>query len=318
MSRLPSVEDPNLLVGTSTSDDAAVYRLREDLCLVQTVDFFPPIVDDAYDFGAVAAVNALSDIYAMGATPILALNLVCFPEDQPKEVLYEILRGGSDVAREAGVLLVGGHTIKDKEPKYGMAVTGIAHSHAIITNDNAKPGDILVLTKPIGTGIISTAGKNGKADEATLQGAVTSMRTLNKAAAEAMVAAGANSATDVTGFGLIGHLLTMMQASNATASLQLSSVPVLPGARDLLEMGMIAGGTRANWDSVGKKTLWHPDIPESEQLLLCDAQTSGGMLISMPQERLVTLQRELADRNTEGSIIGTVGPKQDAPIQVDP
>jgi selenide,water dikinase len=318
LSRLPAVEDPNLLVGTSTSDDAAVYRLREDLCLVQTVDFFPPIVDDPYDFGTVAAVNALSDIYAMGATPILALNLVCFPEDQPKEVLFEILRGGSDVAREAGVLLVGGHTIKDKEPKYGMAVTGIAHSHSIITNDNAKPGDVLVLTKPIGTGVISTAGKNGMADEATLQGAVASMRTLNKAAAEAMVAAGAHSATDVTGFGLIGHLLTMMEASNTTAALQLSAVPVLPGTRDLLEMGMIAGGTRANWDSLGKKTQWHPDIPESEQLLLCDAQTSGGMLISIPQDRLPTLQRELADRDTEGSIIGTVQAKQGSPIQVDP
>ena len=318
MSHLPTVEDPNLLVGTSTSDDAAVYRLRDDLCLVQTVDFFPPIVDDPYDFGAVAAANALSDIYAMGATPLLALNLVCFPEDQPKEVLYDILRGGSDVARESGTLLVGGHTIKDKEPKYGMAVTGIAHSHAIVTNDNAKPEDVLVLTKPIGTGIISTAGKNGKADDATLRNAVASMRTLNKAAAEAMVASGANAATDVTGFGLIGHLLTMMEASNATASLQLNAVPVLPGTRELLELGMIAGGTRANWDSVGRKTQWHPDIPESEQLLLCDAQTSGGLLISIPQERLDKLLSELADRNSQGSVIGTVGPKGDAPIQVAP
>lgn len=304
-------------MGTSTSDDAAVYRLRDDLCLVQTVDFFPPIVDDPYIFGAVAAANALSDIYAMGATPILALNLACFPEDQPKELLYEILKGGSDIAKEANTLIVGGHTIKDKEPKYGMAVTGIAHSHAIITNSSARQGDLLVLTKPIGTGIITTAAKNNMTDDSTLKNAVSAMKTLNAAAAESMLAAGANACTDITGFGLIGHLLNMMNMSGTTASINLSAVPIFPGVRELIELGMIPGGTRANRNAAAGQVDWDAAIHESDQLLLCDAQTSGGLLISIPEDRVQSLLHELTARNCSGFILGEVEAQGHASIRVN-
>jgi len=309
---------PDLLVGIHTGDDAAVYRLRDDLCIVQTVDFFPPIVDDPYDFGIVAAANAISDIYAMGGTPILALNLVCFPEDLPKEVLYRILQGGADKAQEAGVLIAGGHTIKDREPKYGMAVTGVISPDAIMTNAAAKPGDVLVLTKALGTGIITTAGKNDRADRKVLQGAVDSMATLNRAACEAMLAVGANACTDVTGFGLIGHLHGMMVASGTSARLQLSAIPLLPGVRDLVTQGIAPGGTHTNLATVGAKTRWHPDLSDEDKLLLCDAQTSGGLLISLPKEKAARLVQELSARKTMAAVIGTVSEQAGAAIEVAP
>ena len=312
------MDHPDLLVGINTGDDAAVYRLRDDLCVVQTVDFFPPIVDDPYTFGAISAANSFSDIYAMGATPLLALNLVCFPEDQPKEVLHQILRGGFDKAREAGALLAGGHTIIDREPKYGMAVTGTVAPDAIVTNAGARTGDVLVLTKPLGTGIITTAGKNDRADAASMEAAISAMRTLNRSASEAMLAVGVNACTDVTGFGLLGHLMGMMNGSGTSARVELSAVPVLPGVWELLEDGIAPGGTRRNLEAVKKEARWHPDISEVSQLLLCDAQTSGGLLISLPAERRDALIRELTSRGVEGVVVGAVTPRAATALDVAP
>ena len=300
------MQHPDLLVGFDTSDDAAVYRLTDELCVVQTVDFFPPIVDDPYDFGAIAASNAFSDVYAMGGTPLLALNTVCFPEDLDKAILIEILRGGADVAAEAGVLIAGGHTIRDPEPKYGMAVTGTVHPDRIVTNAKARPGDQLVLTKPIGTGVIATAAKAQATDAATLDGAIATMRRLNRAASEAMLAVGPNAATDVTGFGLAGHLVSMMKASGTTAHLRLGSVPLLPGTRELVERGFVPGGTRRNLESLASSVVWSDDLTEDDRLILCDAQTSGGLLISMAADRVPALLVELRERDTLGAVVGDV------------
>lgn len=300
------MQHPDLLVGFDTSDDAAVYRLTDELCVVQTVDFFPPIVDDPYDFGAIAASNAFSDVYAMGGTPLLALNTVCFPEDLDKAILIEILRGGADVAAEAGVLIAGGHTIRDPEPKYGMAVTGTVHPDRIVTNAKARPGDQLVLTKPIGTGVIATAAKAQATDAATLDGAIATMRRLNRAASEAMLAVGPNAATDVTGFGLAGHLVSMMKASGTTAHLRLGSVPLLPGTRELVERGFVPGGTRRNLESLASSVVWSDDLTEDDRLILCDAQTSGGLLISMAADRVPALLEELRERDTLGAVVGDV------------
>ncbi len=304
------MQHPDLLVGFDTSDDAAVYRLTDDLCVVQTVDFFPPIVDDPYDFGAIAASNAFSDVYAMGGTPLLALNTVCFPEDLDKAILIEILRGGADVAAEAGVLIAGGHTIKDREPKYGMAVTGTVHPDRIVTNAKARPGDQLVLTKPIGTGVIATAAKAQATDAATLDGAIATMRRLNRAASEAMLAVGPNAATDVTGFGLAGHLASMMKASGTTAHLRLGSVPLLPGTRELVERGFVPGGTRRNLESLASSVVWSDDLTEDDRLILCDAQTSGGLLISMAADRVPALLDELRERDTLGAVVGDVSARE--------
>ncbi len=300
------MQHPDLLVGFDTSDDAAVYRLTDELCVVQTVDFFPPIVDDPYDFGAIAASNAFSDVYAMGGTPLLALNTVCFPEDLDKAILIEILRGGADVAAEAGVLIAGGHTIRDPEPKYCMAVTGTVHPDRIVTNAKARPGDQLVLTKPIGTGVIATAAKAQATDAATLDGAIATMRRLNRAASEAMLAVGPNAATDVTGFGLAGHLVSMMKASGTTAHLRLGSVPLLPGTRELVERGFVPGGTRRNLESLASSVVWSDDLTEDDRLILCDAQTSGGLLISMAADRVPALLEELRERDTLGAVVGDV------------
>ena len=300
------MQHPDLLVGFDTSDDAAVYRLTDDLCVVQTVDFFPPIVDDPYSFGAIAAANAFSDVYAMGGTPLLALNTVCFPEDLDLAILGEILRGGADVAAEAGVLIAGGHTIRDPEPKYGMAVTGTVRSDALVTNAKARPGDQLVLTKPIGTGIITTAAKAQATDAATLDGAVSAMRRLNRAACEAMLAVGPHAATDVTGFGLAGHLVSMMKASGTTGHLRLGSVPLLPGTRELAERGFAPGGTKRNLESLSRSVRWHADLTEDDRLILCDAQTSGGLLISLAADRVPALVQELHDRDTEAAVVGEV------------
>lgn len=239
--QLPEVSDPNLLVGVSTGDDAAVYKLSARVALVQTVDFFPPIVDDPYTYGAIAAANALSDVYAMGATPMLALNIVGFPVSLPKEVLRRILKGGIEKAAEAGVLIVGGHTVDDEEPKYGLAVTGLVRPGKQVTNAGARPGDVLVLTKPIGTGIITTAGKEGRVPPKVLREAIRHMATLNHAAADAMVRVAVHAATDVTGFGLLGHLRPMLKASGATARITASAVPLLVGARALAERGIAPG-----------------------------------------------------------------------------
>ncbi len=306
------MQHDDLLVGFDTSDDAAVYRLTDDLAVVQTIDFFPPIVDDPYDFGAIAAVNALSDVYAMGGTPLLALNIVCFPEDLPKEVLGRILLGGMDVAKEAGIVIAGGHTVKDREPKYGLSVTGIVRPDRIITNADAAAGDDLVLTKPLGSGIITTAAKAGVTDDATIAGAVEAMRQLNRAGAEAMVEAGVKSATDITGFGLAGHLLGMLKASGTAAKLRFSDIPLLPGVQELAERGVVPGGTRNNLDAFDAQVAWGDGITDEEKLIFCDAQTSGGLLIAVPSASTQAVLDGLARRGVTGAVIGRVVAEEEA------
>ena len=304
-------------MGTSSRDDAAIYRLSDDLALVQTVDFFPPVVDDPRQFGAIAVANALSDVYAMGGTPLTALNLLCFPVDLDREVLAEILEGAYAKAQEAGVLIVGGHTIDDEEPKFGLAVTGTVHPQRFVTLASARPGDVLVLTKPIGTGIITTAGKNGVVDSETLETAIQSMLILNRDAAQAMVAVGVNACTDITGFGLLGHLQGMVQASHVGANLTFSQIPLLPGALKLVEQGIAPGGTHRNFDAVGRVVDWAADITAYEQLLLCDAQTSGGLLMAVPQERADSLIAALRKAGiAEPAVIGHITEDRERRISV--
>jgi selenide,water dikinase len=304
LKNLPPLTDPRVLVGTE--DDAGVYRLTDDLAIVQTVDFFTPIVDDPFDFGAIAAANALSDVYAMGAKPLTALNLVAFPKEGPLEVLGEILRGGAEKAREAGVSIIGGHSIDDREPKYGMAVTGIVHPQRMMLKAGARPGDRLVLTKPLGIGIISTAVKAGRAPEEAIRTAVNFMKTLNRAASEAMIEAGVKGATDITGFGLLGHLHEMLHTSGVSARLTLSGIPFIEGVRDLVKFS-VPGGTRSNLRFMEDKTGWGKGITEDEKLMLADAQTSGGLLIAVAPERLDALLRGLAARDVETrAVIGSV------------
>ena len=280
---------PDLLVGINTGDDAAVYRLDDKTALVVTVDFFTPITDDPYEFGLVAAANSLSDVYAMGARPLLALNVVGFPAALAAELLGDVLRGGYDKATEAGCLIVGGHTVDDEEPKYGLSVVGLVEPGKQVSNANARPGDALVLTKPIGTGIITTGAKAGTAPADVLKNAVAVMATLNRAASEAMMKVGVNACTDVTGFGLMGHLASMVRGSGVGATVRLADVPVLPGARELLAAGTAPGGTYRNMNSVADSTDWDDSLTEEDRLLLCDAQTSGGLLISVPAEDLDAL-----------------------------
>jgi selenide,water dikinase len=263
--------------------------MNDDVALIQTVDFFPPVVDDAFSYGAIAAANAFSDVYAMGGKPLLALNIVGFPVELPKEILGRVLLGGAAKAQEAGVLIVGGHTIDDAEPKYGMAVTGTVEPGKQITNAGARPGDVLVLTKPIGTGIIATAGKQERVTGDVLSNAVEIMSTLNRAASEAMVEVGVNACVDVTGFGLIGHLLGMLNASKVGAELSFGAVPLLNGVEKLVADGLAPGGTKRNLKSAEGLVEWGDKIGDIEKLLLCDAQTSGGLLIAVPQERLDAL-----------------------------
>jgi selenide,water dikinase len=293
------VTHPDLLVGVSTADDAAVYRLTEDLAVIQTVDFFPPIVDDPYSFGEIAVANALSDIYAMGGRPLLGLNIVGFPRLLSKDILVSILQGGASKAREAGVLVAGGHTVDDSEPKYGMAVTGIVKPGMQVANSTIRPGDVLVLTKPIGTGIITTAGKDGTVAANVLDGAIRTMAQLNHAASDAMVEVGVSACTDVTGFGLVGHLLGMLETSDAQATLHLERVPLLNGARELVDQGVAPGGTRRNLESVNRRVRWDQNVDEPSKLLLCDAQTSGGLLISVPKPRLGALLTALRSAGVE-------------------
>lgn len=301
------VQHPDLLVGNQTGDDAAVYKINDHTALIFTVDFFPPIADDPYQFGTIAAANALSDVYAMGGRPLIALNIVGFPVELPKEILGEILLGGASKAEEAGVLIVGGHTVDDKEPKYGLAVTGLVKPGEQTTNSDARAGDALVLTKPIGTGIITTAGKQQKVDSAVLDAAVAVMGTLNHAASDAMMKIGVNACTDVTGFGLLGHLRTMVEASEVSATISFGSVPQLEGAWELLQEEIAPGGTRRNLDSVDSVVDWAPGIDEKAKLLLSDAQTSGGLLISVPAHRRDALVLELASAGVQtAAVVGEI------------
>jgi selenide,water dikinase len=311
---LPAIVDPRVLVGTE--DDAGVYQVTDDIAIVQTVDFFTPIVDDPYDFGAIAAANALSDLYAMGAKPMTALNLLAFPKDGPLDVLGEIIRGGAEKAREAGVSIIGGHSIDDKEPKYGMAVTGIVHPRKMTLKGGAAAGDSLVLTKPLGIGIISTAIKVGKASREMIETATRNMKTLNKAASDAMTEVGVKGATDITGFGLLGHLHEMLHVSGVSAKLALSRIPFIPGVAELAKV-CIPGGTRANLKYVGDKTVWAEGITEDEKLMLADAQTSGGLLIAVAADKLEALLNGLAARGVETrAVIGEVAAGEAGKIYV--
>jgi selenide, water dikinase len=307
---LPSSADPNVLVGSMTADDAAVYRISEDLALVLTTDFFTPIVDDPSAFGAIAAANALSDVYAMGGTPLAALNLVGFPERTlPGDVLGEVLRGGAAKAREAGIEIVGGHTIKTEEPIYGLAVTGTVHPHRIVRNSGALPGDLLVLTKPLGVGIITTAAKQRKVDQTALEHAVQLMSALNRGAAEAMIEVGAHAATDVTGFGLLGHLRNVARASDSGIEIWLETVPVLEAAWDYARAGIVPGGTRANREFLEDQVHYDPAIDEVSRLVLCDAQTSGGLVIAVEPARAPALVSALERAGTAcARVIGRVEP----------
>jgi selenium donor protein len=304
--KLPKIADPAVLVGPETSDDAAVYRLRPDLAVVQTVDFFTPIADDPFDFGAVSASNSLSDVYAMGARPLFALSVVGFPSRRlPLSVLERILEGAAEVAREAGIFIVGGHTVDDTEPKFGLAVTGVVHPDRVVRNSTARAGDELVLTKPIGTGILATAAKRGLADEAAARRLVSTMRRLNKAAAEAMEETGADACTDVTGFGLLGHLREMTAGSGLDAELEAGSVPVLEPARDLAAADVVPGGTLDNLEHVSPFVDWSPGLSRVDRLLLADAQTSGGLLVAVPPGRTAALLAALQARGVaEGRRIG--------------
>jgi selenide,water dikinase len=312
-------DTPDALVDASTRDDAAVYRLSPDRALVVTVDFFTPVVDDPYDFGRIGAVNALSDVYAMGARPLFVLNLVGFPRKLLSTgALEEIIRGGSDVATEAGVPILGGHSIDDPEPKYGMVALGDVHPDRIITNAGARPGDLLVLTKPLGTGVVSTAIKAGAADPGEIDAAVRSMATLNRAASEAMITSGIQAATDITGYGLLGHLRNMMAHSGTKADIRMSDVPLLPGVRELAAAGHVPGGTRRNLEDLRGSVQFEPDVLEEDRILLADAQTSGGLLMAVPPERESDLVSLLQEGPYAPAIIGEVGQGPPGLIRVHP
>jgi len=297
LTKLPAIVDPNVLVGSASADDAAVIRVSDDLAIVTTTDFFTPIVDDPGDFGRIAAANALSDIYAMGAKPLTALNLVGFPSDVLEaQVLAEILAGAYEIAREAGIDIVGGHTIQTDEPIFGLAVTGTVHPHQVVTNAGGRPGDRLILTKPIGLGIVTTAAKQDRDEEGAITEAIAVMTTLNAGACRAMLAVGVHAATDVTGFGLLGHLRNLAKASGVSARVYTSAVPVLDAARRYVALGLAPGGTHANWRFLQAYVRFDVDVSKNEQLLLCDAQTSGGLLLAVPphleQDLLAVLRAE--------------------------
>lgn len=301
---LPRRSDSRLLVGHETLDDAGVFLLSDDLALVQTVDFFAPIVDDPYTFGQVAAANALSDIYAMGGEPLTALNIVGFPSGKvPLEVLREILRGGQEKVHEAGALVVGGHTIIDEELKYGLAVTGRAHPGRLLTNAAAKPGDRLVLTKPIGTALLATAAKQGTLPDAELLALTDSMRALNRRASEAALSVGARCATDVTGFGLLGHASHIARASRVTLRFEVARVPLLPGAREAAARGVRTGGADRNQQYLEPLVDWG-SASDVDRVLLIDPQTSGGLLVALAPAAV----REFLDRVPGTAEIGEVLP----------
>jgi selenide, water dikinase len=307
----------DLLVGAAEGDDAAVLRLDDERALVFTTDFFTPIVDDARDWGRIAAANALSDVYAMGGRPLLALNLTAWPgETLPLEILAEVLRGGASVAASAGCLVVGGHTIDDPEPKYGMAVVGLASPSRVLTISAARPGDALVLTKAIGTGVVATAHKRGAAPDDVLAATVASMTTLNAAAGEAALAAGVAAATDVTGFSLLGHLHRMLRASGVSAVVDAGAVPLLPGALELTSAGYVSGGTRNNMSYLDPWVSIDPGVPEPVAVLLQDAQTSGGLLLATPLPAPVCA--ELERRGVLAAVVGRVEAGTAGHIEVRP
>ena len=303
--RLPKFHDPDLLVGTETSDDAAVYRVSDELAIIQTLDFFTPVADDPYDFGQIAAANALSDVYAMGGEPRTALNIVAFPKDMDTEILGEILKGGADKVLEAGAVLAGGHTIQDDTPKYGLSVTGFVHPDRFWKNYGAQTGDRLILTKALGTGIINTAIKADMVSDRAREAALASMKTLNKAAGDVLRKYHVHACTDVTGFGLGGHGTEMAEGSNKTLVIHTEQLPVLPDVEEYASMGLIPGGAYRNREFAGKTgysstaVLWRED-------LVFDPQTSGGLLAAVPAEETDNIIKELKETGLPASVIGEV------------
>lgn len=300
-----------------TSDDAAVYKISDDLALVQTLDFFTPVVDDPYVYGQIAAANSLSDVYAMGGEPKLALNITCFPLDLDKEIIKNILQGGHDKVREANAMIIGGHTVEDKEPKYGLSVTGFINPKYVVTNSNAKPGDLLILTKPLGIGILNTGIKAGIVSEKGYKRAIHTMSELNKFSKDAMMKVGVNSCTDVTGFGLLGHAFEMADGSNVTIKFTSSSVPIIEEALDLARMGIIPAGAYRNMEYI--KTQVKISEKVAQELIDCmyDPQTSGGLLISVEKNKADNLLKELKNSATAYAIVAEVLEKSDYSIIVE-
>lgn len=303
--QLPKFQNPDLLVGTETSDDAAVYRISDELAIIQTLDFFTPVADDPYDFGQIAAANALSDVYAMGGEPKTALNIVAFPKDMDTEILGEILRGGADKVMEAGAVLAGGHTIQDDTPKYGLSVTGFVHPDKFWKNYGAQTGDRLILTKALGTGIINTAIKADMASERAREAALASMKTLNKGARDVLKKYQIHACTDVTGFGLGGHGTEMAEGSNKTLVIHTEQLPVLPNVEEYASMGLIPGGAYRNRNFAGKSGYTSTAVLWKEDLVF-DPQTSGGLLAAVPEEEVDSIVKELKKAGLAASVIGEV------------
>jgi len=305
--QLPKMNDERLLVGLETSDDAAIYKINDELALIETLDFFTPVVDDPFIFGQIAATNSLSDVYAMGGEPILAMNIVCFPNCLSPDVLVEILKGGANKVKEAGAVTVGGHTVEDEEPKYGLSVSGFVHPDKILVNSNAKIGDILIITKPLGLGIINTAIKGEMADKEAYNIAVKLMTTLNKYAKEAIdKVGGVNSLTDITGFGLIGHGVEMAKGSGVTIKIDHKKIPIIPQALEYADMGLVPAGAYANKGHTSGGVYIDSTVPQNIEDILFDPQTSGGLLISVKESHAEKLLDALKDTPTEFAIIGHV------------
>lgn len=310
LSALPRMQHPDLIVGMETSDDAGVFRLRDDLAIVNTVDFFTPVVDDPYTYGQISAANSLSDVYAMGGEPKTALNIVCFPQSGiDKKILVDILRGGADKAAEAGVVVVGGHSVADDEIKYGMAVTGVIDPHRVHRNVGAQVGDVLVLTKPLGTGILTTALKKAHLSEEEYGAVVASMATLNREAAQVMLRHTVHACTDITGFSLMGHSCEMAMGSRVTLRLQSTALPLLPGALRLALEGYITGGCKRNRTYLADKVRVLPEVPQDLNEVAFDPQTSGGLLIAAPEREAEALVRDLLNEGVlAAAMIGEAVP----------
>lgn len=303
---MPEFRDERLLIGSDTMDDAGVYKLTDEIALIQTLDFFTPIVDNPYVFGQIAAANALSDVYAMGGVPVIALNIVCFPSED-LDVLTEVLLGGAEKVKEAGALLVGGHSVEDPEPKYGLSVTGTVHPDKVISNAAAKAGDVLVLTKPLGTGILTTAVKGRVLTETDIGEAINSMAALNRAGAEEMQRIGVSAATDITGFGFLGHAREMAQASGLALEIKAAALPLLPLALDMAEMGLLPGGLHANRQHLGSSVQVRGDVPPALADVLFDPQTSGGLLMAVAREKAALLMERLRSRGVPAAaVVGSV------------
>ncbi len=314
----PPAESPDLIVGLNSPDDAAVWRLDETRLLVVTTDFFTPVVDEPYDFGAIAAANSLSDIYAMGARPFLALNIAAMPVDLPTEVVAEILRGGADKAKEAGAVIAGGHSVQDREPKYGLVALGFAEQDRLMTKSAAQPGDVLFLTKPLGTGVTATALKHGAADAADVSQITAWMKRLNALASQTAVELGVRAATDVTGFGLLGHAAEMAVSSQANLRFALGSIPFFAGAPQYARAGQFPGGTRDNEAYFSPRVHFEAGIGGVERKLLFDAQTSGGLLIAVPRDRAHEFVAAAALAAFPAWPVGVVEQGQDVAVAAGP